>query len=64
MLRVFTFINLALWAALFLAWIPYTMAVGFSDPVSTEVRLILASTWVLMMLLALLRIRRGRPVLG
>jgi hypothetical protein len=63
-LRVFTIVNIAMWVVLFLAWIPYTMAVGFSDPVSTEVRWILASTWVLMMLLALLRVRRGRPVLG
>jgi hypothetical protein len=59
-----TIVNVALWAVLFVAWIPYTMAVGFSDPVSTEVRWILASTWVMMILLALLRMRRGRPVLG
>jgi hypothetical protein len=63
-LRVSTIINIAMWVVLLLAWIPYTMAVGFSDPVSTEVRWILASTWVMMMLLVLLRIRRGRPVLG
>jgi hypothetical protein len=63
-LRVFTFINLGLWVILFLAWVPYTIAVGISDPVSTEVRWILVSTWVMMMVLALLRIRRGRPVLG
>jgi hypothetical protein len=63
-LRVFTTVNLALWVALLGAWIPYTIAVGVSDPVSIKVRWILASTWAMMMVLALLRIRRGRPVLG
>jgi hypothetical protein len=63
-LRVLTTVNLALWVALLGAWIPYTIAVGVSDPVSTKVRWILASTWAMMMVLALLRIRRGRPVLG
>jgi hypothetical protein len=61
---VVTIVNLALWVALLGAWIPYTIAAGVSDPISTKVRWILASTWVMMMLLALLRIRRGRPVLG
>lgn len=64
MLRAFTAVNLALWLILFLGWVPYTIAVGVADPVSVEIRWILASTWVMMMLLVLLRIRRGRPVLG
>ena len=64
MLRVFTIVNLAMWTVLFIAWVPYTIAVGFNDPASAEVRWILASTWLLMMLLAVMRIRRHRPVLG
>jgi hypothetical protein len=62
--RVFTIVNLAMWAVLFLAWVPYTIAAGFNDPVSTEVRWILASTWLMMMLLAALRLRGRRPILG
>lgn len=64
MLRVFTIVNLAMWAVLFLAWVPYTIAVGFNDRVSTEVRWVLASTWLMMMLLAVLRLRGRRPILG
>jgi len=63
-LRVFTIVNLAMWAVLFLAWVPYTIAVGFNDRVSTEVRWVLASTWLMMMLLAVLRLRGRRPILG
>jgi hypothetical protein len=63
-MRALTIVNLVLWMVLFVAWIPYTAATGMSDPVSVEVRTILASTALLMGLLALVRIRRGRPVLG
>jgi hypothetical protein len=63
-LRVLSIVNLAMWTVLFLAWVPYTIAVGVNDPASVEVRWILASTWLLMMLLVVLRIRRRRPVLG
>ena len=64
MLRVMTIVNLSLWSVLFVAWIPYTIAMGPADPVSTEVRTILVATMLLMGLLALVRIRRRRPVLG
>ena len=64
MLRVMTIVNLSLWSVLFVAWIPYTIAMGPADPVSAEVRTILVATMLLMGLLALVRVRRRRPVLG
>ncbi len=64
MLRVMTIVNLSLWSVLFVAWIPYTVAMGPADPVSAEVRTILVATMLLMGLLALVRMRRRRPVLG
>ena len=63
-MRVLTIVNLCLWVVLFLAWIPYTALVGFTDPISVEVRWILAVTGVLMGLLGVLRVKRRRPVLG
>jgi len=62
--RVLTVVNLVMWVVLFAAWIPYTAAVGPADPISVEVRSILAATAVLMGLLAVVRIRRRRPILG
>jgi hypothetical protein len=62
--RVLTIVNLCLWSVLFLAWIPYTTIVGFTDPVSVEVRWFLTITAALMALLFALRLRRRRPVLG
>ena len=59
-----TILNLSLWAVLFVAWIPYTVAVGPGDSVSSEVRGILVVSLLLMMLLGILRVRRHRPVLG
>jgi len=64
MLRAMTIVNLSLWSVLFVAWIPYTIAMGPADPVSAEVRTILVATMLLMGLLALVRMRRRRPVLG
>ena len=64
MLRVMTIVNLSLWSVVFVAWIPYTVAMGPADPVSAEVRTILVATMLLMGLLALVRMRRRRPVLG
>lgn len=63
-MRILTIVNLCLWSVLFLAWIPYTSLVGFADPVSVEVRSILAVTAALMALLFALRLRRHSPVLG
>jgi hypothetical protein len=63
-MRLLTIVNLSVWTVLFFAWIPYTALVGFADPVSVEVRWILAITAVLMTLLAAFRIWRRRPVLG
>jgi hypothetical protein len=63
-MRALTIVNLVLWTVLFVAWIPYTAVAGMGDPVSVEVRTILAATAVLMGMLALVRVRRGRPVLG
>ncbi len=63
-MRALTIVNLVLWIVLFVAWIPYTAVAGMSDPFSVEVRTILAVTALLMGLLALVRIRGGRPVLG
>jgi hypothetical protein len=63
-MRALTIVNLSLWLALFLAWIPYTALVGFADPVSIEVRWILAVTAGLITLLVSFRIWRRRPVLG
>ena len=63
-MRVLTIVNLVLWAVLFVAWIPYTMEAGMADPISSEVTWILAVSAVLMGVLALVRIRNHRPVLG
>ena len=63
-MRLLTIVNLCLWAALFIGWIPYTALVGLDDPVSVEVRWILVVTAILMGGLAVLRMRRRRPVLG
>ena len=62
--RLLTVVNLILWAALFVAWAPYSAAVGWTDPVSVEVRWILAVTAGLQMALFGLRVARRRPVLG
>ena len=64
MLRVLTIVNVCLWSVLFVAWVPYTLAVGAADSVSVEVRTILVVSLLLMMLLGLVRLRRHRPVLG
>jgi hypothetical protein len=63
-MRGLTIVNLSLWVALLLAWMPYTAMVGFSDPVSVEVRWILALSAFLLAVLFALRIRSKRPVLG
>ena len=63
-MRVMTIVNLSLWAVLLAAWIPYTIAVGPADPVSTEVRGILVVSLLLLMFLGLVRMRRHSPVLG
>jgi hypothetical protein len=63
-MRLLTIVNLALWAVLFVAWIPYTLAVGWMDPASVEVRWILSITAGLQLAVFGLRIRRHRPVLG
>jgi len=62
--RALTIVNVSLWSVLFIAWVPYTTQVGWADPISSEVRWILATTAVLMALLGFLRVRRHRPVLG
>jgi hypothetical protein len=63
-MRAMTIVNLVLWGVLFLAWMPYTALVGWSDPASVEVRWILVLTAFLQVALFGLRIRRHRPVLG
>lgn len=63
-MHLLTIVNLCLWAVLFLAWIPYTAVAGLADPTSVEVQLILAITAALMGVLALVRVRRRRPLLG
>ena len=63
-MRALTIVNLVIWAILFVAWTPYTLAVGWSDPASVEVRWILSITAGLQMALFGLRIARHRPVLG
>jgi len=62
--RIITIVNLCLWALLFIGWAPYTALVGFNDPVSIEVRWILAVTAGLQLLLVGMRLRARRPVLG
>ena len=63
-LRILTVVNLSLWTVLVLAWIPYSLQVGFADPISSEVRWILATTAVLLILLGFVRLRKRRPLLG
>src|SRR5947209_5737405 len=56
--RVFTAVNLSLWVVLFIEWIGYSTRVGFGDPVSSRVMLILGLTAVLLLFLGFLRLRR------
>ena len=63
-MRLLTIVNLALWVLLFVASIPYTALAGWSDPVSVEVRWILAVAAALLAALFALRIASRRPVLG
>ena len=56
--RVFTAVNLSLWVVLFVEWIGYSTRVGFGDPVSSRVMLILGLTAVLLLCLGFLRLRR------
>lgn len=63
-MRVFSIVNLVLWVALFLAWIPYLALMGFGDPMSQQILLILAVTAGLMFFLAVYRLRGGRRILG
>ncbi|TMC51442.1 MAG: hypothetical protein E6J20_16230 [Chloroflexi bacterium] len=57
-MRVFTAVNLSLWVVLFVGWIGYSTLVGFGDPVSSRVMLILGLTAVLLLFLGFLRLRR------
>lgn len=63
-MRVFTVVNVVLWLALFVMWLPYVSLFGLSDPVSQQVMSILGITAVLMLFLAAYRISRRRPILG
>jgi membrane associated rhomboid family serine protease len=63
-LRLLTIVNIVLWVVLFIAWIPYTALMGAADPTSVEVRWILVVSAALLGLLGLVRVRKGRPVLG
>lgn len=63
-MRAFTVVNVVLWLALFVMWLPYVSLFGLSDPVSQQVMSILGITAVLMLFLAAYRIRRRRPILG
>jgi hypothetical protein len=62
--RALTFVNLVLWLVLFGAWIPYTLAAGWMDPTSVEVRWILTMTAGMQLGLFELRRAMHRPVLG
>jgi hypothetical protein len=62
--RALTIVNLVLWVILLVAWTPYTLAVGWMDPTSIEVRWILTITAGLQIALFGLRMARHRPVLG
>jgi hypothetical protein len=63
-MRYFSILNLCLWCVLFVAWIPYLALVGLGDRVSLEVFWILAVTAGLQLLLAGIRARARRPLLG
>jgi hypothetical protein len=62
--RALTIVNLVLWVILLIAWTPYTLAAGWLDPTSIEVRWILTITAGLQIALFGLRMARHRPVLG
>jgi hypothetical protein len=62
--RALTIVNLVLWMLLFGAGIPYTLAVGWMDPTSIDVRRILTVTAGLQIALFSLRVAGHRPVLG
>ena len=59
-----TYVNLVLWVVLFAASIPYTLAAGWMDPTSVEVRWILTITAGMQVALFGLRKARHRPVFG
>ena len=63
-MRALTVVNLVLWGVLLAAWTPYTLAVGWIDPTSVQVRWILTITAGLQLALFTLRVARRRPVLG
>lgn len=63
-MRALTIVNLVLWVILLVAWMPYTLAAGWMDPTSVEVRWILTITAGLQVALFGLRMARHRPVLG
>lgn len=63
-MRIFSIVNLALWVALLLMWIPYLMLMGLDDPASQQVLVILAVTAGLMVFLAVNRLRGRRHILG
>jgi hypothetical protein len=62
--RGLTIVNLVLWVVLVGAWIPYTLAAGWTDPTSIEVRWILTITAGMQVALFGLRVARHRPALG
>lgn len=62
--RIFSVINLALWVALFLAWLPYVAQTGLGDRVSVDVMVILVVTAGLMAFLAVHRLSARRHILG
>jgi hypothetical protein len=58
--RILFGLNLALWCALFVAWVPYARLAGATDPVSVQVACILAVTAVLLAVQGVIRWRRQR----
>lgn len=63
-MRVFSVVNVALWFVLLGAWIPYVTHVGFGDPVSVDVMVILVATAGLMIFLGVYRVSGRRHILG
>ena len=63
-MRLLTLINAALWCVLLVMWLPYALLMGFDDPASQQVMVILGVTAVLMIALGVYRMRRRRPILG
>jgi len=61
--RAFFIFNIGLWLVLFAGWLVYAAMLGWADPVSIHVRVILSITACLLVIQGFVRYRRARGLL-